>query len=103
METPGNVQDVAQDPTVGYDTNMSFDSAYDSGAEMEDAEGMDVIPEMCTLCGHEILCPICEQPTDCGIMLEADDPEYEVQRRGEEVVQQEQRERSKSGAGNTST
>ena len=96
-ETPGNVQDVAQDPTVG-NANSSFDSAYDSAMDMEDAEGVDEIPDMCTLCGQEILCPICEKPTDRGIMLEAEDPEVEVREKGEEVVEQEKRERSLSGA-----
>lgn len=95
-ETPGNVQDVAQDPTVG-DKYSSFDSANDSA--MEDAEGLDVVPDMCTLCGQEILCPICEKPTDRGIMLEADDPEAEVREKGEEVVEQEKRERTLSSAG----
>ena len=97
-ETPGNVQDVAQDPTVG-DADTSFDSAYGSLEMMEDAEGLDVVPEFCTFCGQEILCPICERPTDRGIMLEADDPETEVAEKGQDVVEQEKRERTLSGAG----
>ena len=95
-ETPGNVQDVAQDPTVG-NTSTSYDYNYDSA--MEDAEGVDVIPHMCTYCGQEILCPFCENPTDQGLILEADDPEVEVQEKGEEVVEQEKRERALSSAG----
>ena len=95
-ETPGNVQDVAQDPTVSEVTS-SFDSQYDSA--MEDAKGVDVIPEMCTFCGQEILCPICEGPTDRGIMLEAEDPEAAVKEKGEDVVEDEKRERALSGAG----
>ena len=96
-ETPGNVQDVAQDPTVGY-TYSSFDSDYDSA--MEDAEGVDVVPEFCTYCGQEILCPICEQPTDRGLILETDDPGPEVQQEKEEdLVELEKRERALSGAG----
>jgi DNA-directed RNA polymerase II subunit RPB9 len=101
-ETPGNVQDVAQDPTVGDNVDSSFDSyEYDSAMEMEmeDAEGVDTVPELCTLCGQEILCPICENPTDRGIILEADDPEIEAQEKGEDVVEMEKRERSLSGAG----
>src|ERR1700753_612963 len=58
-ETPGNVQDVAQDPTVG-DADSSFDSMYDDTVVMEDAEGLDAIPDLCTFCGQEILCPFCE-------------------------------------------
>ena len=95
-ETPGNVQDVAQDPTVG-DAYSSFDSDYDSA--MEDAEGVDVVPEFCTYCGQEILCPICEQPTDRGLILEAVDPGPEVQgEKGEDLVELEKRERALSGA-----
>lgn len=97
-ETPGNVQDVAQDPTVG-NTDMSFGSEYDYDYAMEDAEGVDTIPDLCTYCGQEILCPICEGPTDGGLALEADDPEAEVKEKGEEVIQDEKRERSLSGAG----
>ena len=103
-ETPGNVQDVAQDPTVGAsnnsdnpDSNMSSfgDSAYDSANEgMEDSEGVDVVPSFCTMCGTEILCPFCEGPTDRGIMLEAEDPEGH---RGESAVEDERRERALSG------
>ena len=95
-ETPGNVQDVAQDPTVG-DTYSSFDSDYDSA--MEDAEGLDVIPDMCTYCGQEILCPFCEKPTDRGVILEAEDPEPRVQEKEQELVELEKRERSLSGTG----
>ena len=95
-ETPGNVQDVAQDPTVG-NASSSFDYEYDSA--MEDAEGVDVVPDMCTFCGQEILCPICEGPTDRGVMLETEDPEAEVKEKGEEVIENEKRERTLSGAG----
>lgn len=98
-ETPGNVQDVADDPTVGT-ANLSLDD-NDSDSmmyEMEDAEGLDMIPDLCTLCGQEILCPICENPTDRGFMLETDDPEAEVKEKGQTVVDEEQRERALSGS-----
>lgn len=97
-ETPGNVQDVAQDPTVGEPSDsMSLDdSTYDSAMDMEDSQGVDVVPAFCTFCGQEILCPICEGPTDRGIMLETDDPEGQ---RGEEAVEEERRERALSGVG----
>jgi DNA-directed RNA polymerase II subunit RPB9 len=103
-ETPGNVQDVAQDPTVGDPSNdfdpysPPADSGYETPMDVEESEGVDVIPAFCTLCGQEILCPICERPTDRGIMLEADDPEAEVQQKGDEVVEDERRERALSGA-----
>lgn len=96
-ETPGNVQDVAQDPTVG-DAYSSFDSDYENA--MDGAEGVDVIPDFCTYCGQEILCPICEKPTDRGLILEAEDPGPEVEEEKEEdLVELEKRERSLSGAG----
>jgi len=104
-ETPGNVQDVAQDPTVG-DTSYtsSFQGyTYDSASgdvDMEAVEGLDVVPSFCTFCGEEILCPICERPTDRGVMLEAEDPDVEVREKGERVIAEEQRERALSGAGN---
>ena len=97
-ETPGNVQDVAQDPTVG-DNVQSFHSAHDSGMETEDAEGVDTVPHFCTYCGQEILCPICEKPTDRGVMLEAEDPTAEIEEKGQEVIEQEKRERTLSSAG----
>lgn len=100
-ETPGNVQDVAQDPTVGKANSSFDDSAYDSDMDMQmaDTAGVDVVPDFCTFCGEEILCPICEQPTDRGIMLETDDPGAEIKEKGDEVIEQEKRERTFSSAG----
>lgn len=123
-ETPGNVDDVIEDPTVGYLKASSSKrsrsrSGYRSSArgygdssddvlmnedgeeeyQIEDSEAVDLVPEMCTLCGQEITCPMCGGPTDSGIMLETDDPEAEVNKKGQQVVEAEKRERSKSGAG----
>ena len=100
-ETPGNVQDVAQDPTVGTNSYSYDDYTYDSSmdTDMEDAEGLDVVPSFCTMCGEEIKCPMCDKPTDKGVMLEAEDPGAEIQEKGEDVVEQEKRERTLSGAG----
>lgn len=118
-ETPGNVQDVAQDPTVGTkpsssDIRKNSNSFYglssqgddvlmgEDGVEeeqIEDSEGLDGIPDMCTLCGQEILCPVCGGATDQGVLLETEDPETEVNKRGQEVVDAEKRERTLSGAG----
>ena len=95
-ETPGNVQDVAQDPTVGAINSQSFNYDYGYDSAMEVAEGVDSIPDFCTYCGQEILCPFCEKPTDRGLILEAEDPEVSVQEKGQEVVEQEKRERSLS-------
>ncbi|KAK3700554.1 DNA-directed RNA polymerase II core subunit rpb9 [Vermiconidia calcicola] len=97
-ETPGNVQDVAQDPTVG-NANSSFDYNYDTAMDVEDAEGVDTIPDLCTYCGQEIVCPICEGPTDGGLTLEANDPEAEVKEKGQDLIEEEKRERALSGAG----
>lgn len=68
-ETSGNVEDVAQDPTVG-------EPASDSA------------PHMCTLCGQEITCPMCGNPSEYGVFLEVED-EQEV-----DPVQQQERERA---------
>lgn len=55
-ETAGVTQDVAHDPTVGAPPDIP-------------------IPSFCTMCGQEILCPLCGQETDNGFYLEAEDPE----------------------------
>ena len=93
-ETAGNVQDVADDPTVG-------NSAHDpSDSVMEDAwegDGEGTAPDFCTLCGNEIRCPFCDQPTDASMVLEVDDPDAELNERGEDVIEAEKRERRLSG------
>lgn len=93
QETAGNVDDVAQDPTVG--TCSSSDSIME---DIEDAEveGEDVVPEMCTMCGNEILCPICGEPTDGALSLEVDDPERDLAQQGESAVEAEKQERESS-------
>lgn len=101
-ETAGNVQDVAQDPTVGDSSSSSFyvvddydgddaemygdeHGAYtyhgqqqemDEDDEDEDMETTtdDTVPELCTLCGKQIRCPFCHKPSDNGLMLETADP-----------------------------
>lgn len=98
-ETAGNVEDVAQDPTVSH-------HAHDDGKDsvMEDMEDMDSddgddIPEMCTLCGQEILCPFCGLPSDGHLALEVDDPDRAQNgQQEEELVKAEQRERAVSNA-----
>lgn len=96
QETAGNVDDVAQDPTVRASESFQRD-----GTPMEDVvvEGEDVVPELCTLCGQEILCPIGERPSDGGVALEVDDPNELIEEQEEEAVRAEQRERQLSGAG----
>ncbi|RMY29898.1 hypothetical protein D0865_15397 [Hortaea werneckii] len=128
-ETAGNVQDVAQDPTVGDSSSSSFyvvddydgddaemygdeHGAYtyhgqqetDEDEEDEDMETStdDTVPELCTLCGKQIRCPFCHKPSDNGLMLETADPAAATAgnpQKEEEQVQLEKRERSKSGAG----
>lgn len=98
QDTAGNIDDVAQDPTVGNDSDTDM---HLSDAQMEDvefAQGEDIVPELCTLCGQEILCPICEGPSDAGVALEVDDPQEETSK-SEELVEAEKRERALSGAG----
>ncbi|KAK4541353.1 hypothetical protein LTR36_008111 [Oleoguttula mirabilis] len=114
-ETAGNVEDVAQDPTVGDDTSSDdyggyehpvYDYedgyGYDSAMDRMDVSGEEVVPEMCTLCGKEILCPYCKQPSGNGVVLETEDPAAaaaEDPRKEEEQVEAEKRERTMSTAG----
>ncbi|KAM0716366.1 hypothetical protein Q7P37_007811 [Cladosporium fusiforme] len=110
-ETAGNVEDVAQDPTVSdsahnhhHHHHHAADSFMQDGhghadADADDDDG-DEIPEMCTLCGQEILCPFCGQPSDGHLALEVDDPDHAQNgQQEEELVQAEQRERAVSNAG----
>ena len=106
-ETPGNVEDVAQDPTVG-DSSPAHDYGGDAGYEdmdmdmdsEEDEEGDGGLPSTCTLCGNEIKCPYCGQASDGGVALEVEDSEREVDGvEGKKLVEQEQRERAQSTAG----
>lgn len=96
-ETAGNVEDVAQDPTVSDSAHdYAKDSVMEDGMEDMDSEGDD-IPEMCTLCGQEILCPFCGLPSDGHMALEVDDPDHAQNGEQEEqLVQAEQRERAAS-------
>lgn len=112
-ETAGNVEDVAQDPTVGdpdtddyvydhpvYDYEDGY--GYDSSMDKMDVSGEEVVPEMCTLCGKEILCPYCNQPSAGGVLLETEDSATAATddpRKEEEQIEAEKRERTMSSAG----
>lgn len=99
-ETAGNVEDVAQDPTVSDSAHdFATDSVMQDGDELDmDSQG-DEVPEMCTLCGQEILCPFCGNPSDGHLALEVDDPDRAQNgQQEEELVKAEQRERSMSTA-----
>ena len=104
-ETAGNVEDVAQDPTVGdsdYDTarDSFIEDGDDPSAGMDYGGDDDVLPETCTFCGQEILCPHCGQPTDNFVALEVDDPDKaKDDKQEEEMVEAEKRERTLSSAG----
>jgi DNA-directed RNA polymerase II subunit RPB9 len=105
QETAGNVLDVAEDPTVNnLDTsdfimeNAPTDRERASQQEMEDNELL--VPDLCTMCGQEILCQECEQPYDGGIALEVDDPDAGTSsEQKQERIEQEKRERALSGSG----
>lgn len=96
-ETAGNIDDVAQDPTVGEPSDSVMEDAQDGGAPEE--EQGDAVPELCTMCGHEILCPICEQPYDGGIAFEVDDPDQGNVEQEQEKIEAERRERTFSASG----
>ncbi|KAK0345671.1 DNA-directed RNA polymerase II core subunit rpb9 [Friedmanniomyces endolithicus] len=100
-ETAGNTDDVEDDPTVGADDDDELpDYNYDSAMDMEDVYAEEEVPEMCTLCGKEILCPTCGRPSANMIALETDDPDdAEDVQTEEEKVEDERRERALSGAG----
>lgn len=109
-ETAGNVEDVAQDPTVSdsahvhhnhhshhQDHHTADSTMQDDGLDEADFSEGDEIPEMCTLCGQEILCPFCGQPSDGHLALEVDDPDRAQNgQQEEELVKAEQRERAVS-------
>ena len=103
-ETAGNTDDVEDDPTVGDDSDLPeyvYDSAMRDANEdgYEDAYGEETVPEMCTLCGKEILCPFCGRPSANGVALETEDPgAAENEQEEEEQVERERRERALSGA-----
>jgi len=102
-ETAGNTDDVEDDPTVGDndDDDVALSEYnYDSAMEMEDAVGDETVPEMCTLCGKEILCPTCGRPSAHMIALEVEDDRVAANEQEEESkVEAERRERALSGAG----
>lgn len=101
-ETAGNVLDVAQDPTVGNDPSAfahSYAHAHDHDSAMElGIESEEIIPEICTLCGQEILCPICGEPSGNGIALETEEPSDDDPQLEAERIDMERRERALSGA-----
>jgi DNA-directed RNA polymerase II subunit RPB9 len=107
QETAGNVLDVAEDPTVGNDNSDAFDSIMEDAptsrderaSQQETEEYGDLVPDLCTMCGQEILCQICEQPYD-GLALEVDDPDAGTTgEQKEERIELEKRERALSGSG----
>lgn len=100
FETAGNVEDVADDPTVSGDS-ASF-NGENASQQMEGdwGAGYETVPDMCTLCGQEITCPSCGGASDNGMLLEVDDPADAAGKGAqEEVVEAEKRERALSGAG----
>lgn len=62
-ETSGVTQDVASDPTVGDSSRLD-----------------PIVPDFCTFCGQEILCPTCGEATDGGqcLVVVVDDDAEEV-------------------------
>lgn len=102
QETAGNVEDVAQDPTVGNDsardTHMMDGDDEDDEDDDADIEVQDIEPEMCTMCGQEILCPICERPTDAHMSLEVADESAQTKQEVEAVVNAEKQEREHGSA-----
>jgi DNA-directed RNA polymerase II subunit RPB9 len=79
-ETPGNVDDVLEDPTVRDPDSSAFNNlSMDDDEDEEEDDGMldapDFEPFMCTMCGQEVLCPTCGRPTDRCLAYEVTDPD----------------------------
>lgn len=100
-ETAGNIDDVAQDPTVGEPSDSVMKDAQNENEEEgeEVGEDGDVVPELCTMCGQEILCPICEQPSDGCLAFEVEDPDQGDGEKQLQAIEAERRERTFSGSG----
>lgn len=101
-ETAGNIDDVADDPTVGDDSSSYSVSAVDSfmnDAYHDDDLDGETIPDLCTYCGRDIVCPYCGGATSGGLAFEVDDPDVKLsEEKEEELVQAEKRERALSTA-----
>lgn len=61
-DTAGITQDVGQDPTVGLTRSLSSTTLFDEAA-----------PNLCTMCGQEILCIECGVESAPGVALETYD------------------------------
>jgi len=84
-DTAGITQDIGEDPTVGdyelsEDPNADFyASAHSSSAPSPHlAAGRHpvtatAVPDFCTMCGQEIFCEFCGEPSDRGCFLEVDE------------------------------
>lgn len=71
-ETAGITQDVGQDPTVG-NTSVHRDASQPSPSSALASPPLSPAPDFCTMCGQEIFCETCGNPTDFGCFLEVDD------------------------------
>ena len=106
-ETPGNVDDVLEDSTVGEPDSSAFDNLNmdddddldvedDMTADSQGWEAPDFEPIICTMCGQEILCPKCGQPTDRCLAYEVTDPDVPASK---EEIRAEAMERQYSQPG----
>ena len=80
-DTAGITQDIGEDPTVGnnHDYDLSEDpnadfyaSAQSSSAPSPNAKP-SIVPDFCTMCGQEVFCEFCGEPSDRGCFLEVDE------------------------------
>ena len=86
-DTAGITQDIGEDPTVGEDSNdpnadfyasasAQHSYMYSSYSDMNTATAQGNVNEvldMCTMCGQEIFCETCGQPSECGLVFEVDE------------------------------
>lgn len=86
-ETAGITQDVASDPTVG--ANAAAAASKPSSAPLASQHNnqpassvpsppASPLPDFCTMCGQEIFCETCGNPTDFGFYLEVDDQDVDM-------------------------
>lgn len=84
---------------MGEPSDSVMKDAQHKDAEEGSEEVEDIVPELCTMCGQEILCPICEQPSDGCLAFEVDDPDQGGGEKEQQAIEAERRERTFSGSG----
>lgn len=76
-DTAGITQDIGEDPTVGNDLSEDPNADFYASAHSSHAPSPDTrpttVPDFCTMCGQEVFCEFCGEPSDRGCFLEVDE------------------------------